>query len=288
MKLIYVAGIEHCGSTLTDYLLSRHPATVGLGEVASFFSPAHMQAYLREWGEYPDAKMCSCGKAWEDCEVWGPLSELNGAVSEVPTIEKYSALLQHLASLYGDEIIAIDSSKSLATLTLLADNHDRLGLSFDDLLAVLAIKDVRSFAASMLRKEGAVNSLRGTYGIFKRWLFRNGQFLDFFEQRRCRYYLSLYENLCADPERLNRDVFRLLGCTADAPARVGVARSHIAMGNKRFVANFDGKVSYDAAWKASRRIRLAYLAHAASRRFNERLYSLACDATAAEAMGTRI
>jgi hypothetical protein len=170
MKLIYVAGIEHCGSTLTDFLLSRHPTTVGLGEVASFFSPVHMQWYLREWGELPDAKMCSCGKVWADCEVWGPLAALNGAGSDLPMIEKYSALLQHLASLYGNEIIAIDSSKSLATLTLLADNDDHLGLSFDDLLAVLAIKDVRSFAASMLRKEGAANSLRGTYSIFKRWL----------------------------------------------------------------------------------------------------------------------
>ena len=287
MKLIYVAGIEHCGSTLTDYLLSRHPAAIGLGEVASFFSPEHMKLYLQQWGSYPDARQCSCGKSWEDCEFWAPLLPLNGAVSKAPMIEKYQALLQRVATLYGDGAIVVDSSKSLAGLNLLVDNRDQLGLQFDGLLAVLAIKDVRGFAASMLRKEGAANSLRGIFGIFKRWRFRNGQFFDFFEQGRCRYYISLYENLCADPARLNHAVFGLLGCADRLPAHGGVARSHIAMGNKRFVANFDGKVSYDDAWKASKRIRLAYFAHPASRRFNERLYALACDGTDAEAMGTR-
>jgi hypothetical protein len=277
MKLIYVAGIEHCGSTLTDHLLSRHPDAVGLGEVASFFSPPHMKLYLQQWGEFPDARMCSCGKSWTDCEVWGALVHLNGAVSEAPLIEKYTALLGHVRALFGDDAISIDSSKSLAGLTFIVDNRDLLGMTPDDFLAVLAIKDVRSFSASILRKQGADGSLRATYNVFKRWLYRNGQFFEYFRRNGCKHYVSLYEKLCADPERLNRDVYRLLGVERRPPVEAATARTHIAMGNKKFVANFQGHVSYDDGWQTNKRIKMAYLLHRACRRFNKGLYSVADD-----------
>jgi hypothetical protein len=162
----------------------------------------------------------------------------------------------------------------LAGLGFLAENIGLLGLSRDDLLAVLAIKDVRSFAASMLRKDGAPGSLRATYNVFSRWLFRNGQFLAYFAEQDCRYYINLYEKLCAYPEQLSLDVYGLLGAERDVPAAGLRARTHIAMGNKKFVAEFDGKVRYDSGWRDSNRIKLIYLLHRRVRNLNKRLYSM--------------
>jgi len=48
MKYIYILGLEHSGTTLTDHMLSAHPRVTGVGEVAQFFSVDHMRHYLRD------------------------------------------------------------------------------------------------------------------------------------------------------------------------------------------------------------------------------------------------
>jgi hypothetical protein len=273
MKLLYVAGIEHCGSTLTDYLLSRRANTVGLGEVQQFFSPSHMQAYIRKWTGAPDFRLCSCGSDWNDCEFWGPLRHLHGCSSDAPLATKYSALIAHARALYGDDSVIIDSSKHLAGLTFLADNRAALGFGSDDMAAVLAIKDVRSFSASLLAKSEVSNSYGSVYGIFKRWHFRNSQFLDFFRARDFPNCVSLYERLCAEPELLAGRVFELIGLPAEQAADVPVGRSHVVLGNKGFIGRFRGKITYDSRWYLDDRINLVYLLHRPSRRFNKALYS---------------
>jgi len=115
MKYIYIAGLEHSGTTLTGHLLSQHPHFMGLGEIASFFSSAHMAQYMARWGEYPDVNLCSCGKTWERCDFWGKLINLCGLNSDAPLIQKYGLLMDHIRSTLGEEIVVVDSSKSLST-----------------------------------------------------------------------------------------------------------------------------------------------------------------------------
>src|SRR4249919_2753545 len=109
MKLVFVAGMEHSGTTLTDYLLSGHPRAVGIGEASTFFSPTHMAEWTRRWPDDPHE--CSCGRTWTDCPFWGPLHSLCGLHSDAPLQEKYGRLVEHARQLFGDELLLVDSSK---------------------------------------------------------------------------------------------------------------------------------------------------------------------------------
>jgi len=95
MKYIYILGLEHSGTTLTDHMLSAHPRVTGVGEVAQFFSVDHMRHYLRKWGELDDHDVCSCGQRWSECELWQAIVHLNGAESQLGKVEKQKALISH-------------------------------------------------------------------------------------------------------------------------------------------------------------------------------------------------
>ena len=148
MKIIYVVGLEHSGTTLTDHLLSTHPNILGLGEVASFFSPEHMRQYIDKWGKYPDVSLCSCKKDWRQCDFWGPIAGLCGLDSDTPILTKYQKLFSYIEKTQGEKTVIVDSSKSIATLKMLVENTSNLGISHNDIFVIFAIKDVRSFAAS--------------------------------------------------------------------------------------------------------------------------------------------
>ena len=122
LALIYIAGLEHSGTTLLNDLLARQPGVLGLGEVGNFFSPSHMEAYLKKWGTYPDSRLCSCGSAWEECLFWGRVAHLNGKSSDVPQIQKYRILIEYIKSNYPDVKVIVDSTKSIETYHMLAVN----------------------------------------------------------------------------------------------------------------------------------------------------------------------
>lgn len=59
MKYIFIAGLEHSGSTLTNYLLSQPPKSIGLGEVWQFFNHKHTLNYIQKWGHCDDVNLYS-------------------------------------------------------------------------------------------------------------------------------------------------------------------------------------------------------------------------------------
>lgn len=91
MKLIYIVGMEHSGTTLTDKYVGQQLNASSLGEIKGFCDVEHMGNYLRTWGDYPDAKMCSCESEWQHCEFWGDILSLAGCNSDAPLLSKYEA-----------------------------------------------------------------------------------------------------------------------------------------------------------------------------------------------------
>ena len=98
MKYIYIAGLEHSGTTLINHLIAQHPKALGLGEVSSYFDSGHMREYIKKWGGYSDVRLCSCGSDWDDCNFWGDIKELNGLVSDSPIKEKYVRLINYIGT----------------------------------------------------------------------------------------------------------------------------------------------------------------------------------------------
>lgn len=60
-KIIYIGGLEHNRSTITDILLSNSSNVISLGEFASLYR------YLNS------SRTCSCGKKIKNCEFWSKI-----------------------------------------------------------------------------------------------------------------------------------------------------------------------------------------------------------------------
>ncbi len=275
MRIIYIAGLEHSGTTLTDHLLSSRPGVLGLGEVSSFFSPRHMRQYMDRWGDYPVASLCSCGSSWQECDFWGGVFDLCGLNSEESMIDKYQKLLMYVRERHGDDAMIIDSSKSLAGLEHAVKACANIGLSPCDVSVIYTVKDVRSFSASMLHKSGASKSMLAVFRSFNYWLGANKQFIEYFQAQNMGIQVNLYEALCADPSGfLDRALGSPGGAVSFGAPDISVSTSHIAMGNKDFLLRNRKHIEYDARWKKESRIKAMYLAHHNARSLNKFIQSL--------------
>lgn len=282
MKLVYVAGMEHSGTTLTDYLLSSHPRAIGIGEAAGFFSPAQFDERLRR---YPNRRFqCSCGQGWEDCPFWGPLLPLSGRNSDAPLREKYRRMFEHARSLLGDDVVLVDSSKAAATLGELLTHREELGLAAQDLRVMFTVKDVRGFAMSLSAKRDARAGLMAKARSFNLWLKANATFMALLDEKGLDWRLNLYERLCTDPEGFLAASFGWLGLPLPEAGSARGGQSHIVMGNLGFAmdAQKRERVRYDARWFQDDEINALYLLHWRARAFNRRLYAIAASQAGAQ------
>jgi hypothetical protein len=274
LKVLYIGGLEHSGTTLTEQLLSSHPRSLSLGEIASFFSPAHMQAYMRAWGDQDDVRRCSCGSDWEECAFWGQLPHLNGLNSALPLVDKYVELIRFIRRHFGDEVVVTDSSKSveafdalLSALRVEGQSEDRIGL-------VLVAKDVRNFTASMKRKSRGKGVL-SAYRSMNYWGHANEAWLQKIAAHPAIHHcINLYEHLCADALA---QVNGILAMVEEAPlASLDIANttSHIAMGNKDFLMRNRRQLRYDQRWFTDDAILFAYLLNRSARHLNHRFYRM--------------
>ncbi len=274
MKYIFIAGLEHSGTTLINHVLSQHRDVIGLGEVAPFFSRHHMTQYMARWGEYADARLCSCGETWERCPFWGGLIDLNGLNSNRPILEKYHRLVHYIRSHSMAEPIVVDSSKSYSFLRTILDHHDEIGLGKDDISVILSVKDVRSFATSIAKKQGATSSLLSHLRTFNWWVSENKKFLNYLNGREIPFDLVLYEKFCVDPEHFLRSILEKFGVPCDDEIELAHNGSHIATGNNNFLMGNRKRIRYDIRWFLEDNISLAYLIHHSARTFNKELYRL--------------
>ncbi len=272
MKLIYIAGLEHSGTTVTSQLLSQNPGFLALGEIGQFFSPAHMAQYMAKWGTYSDVNICSCGSTWNDCDFWAGINYLNGLLSDRPPVEKYRILLEYVREKCGDETIVLDSSKSLNYLKTLIQVLDESGFSRDDLFIIFSIKDSRNFVKSLVSKQDTDRSLISIIRTFNLWSGSNRQFLEFFDNAELTFYLSLYELLCDKPSGLMSTVSSWSGRKVGSNSSIDHNLSHIAMGNKNFIMRNRDRLMYDSRWCDDKFVNLVYRFHYSNRHFNEGIY----------------
>ncbi|MBW3670212.1 MAG: hypothetical protein KY432_00920 [Acidobacteria bacterium] len=272
MRLVYIAGLEHSGTTLLSQLLSRSPNTFSLGEVGSFFSPRHMSSYLQRWGAFEEAHECSCGEKWERCSFWSPLQHLSGLHSDEPLLEKYRELIDYSRSHLPAGSTVVDSSKSLNVLQLLTRNE--MMASVDHFLVLLAVKDVRSFTASILRKQNVPRSLRRCIQTFNWWEKAHRDFIAFLHGRR-EYRIIHYELLCLRPDTVLAPFETDFGLTRALAPDAAQAQSHIVLGNKDFLNDGRDKIEYDYRWFLDDLVSMVYLFHPRARRLNLRLYRIA-------------
>lgn len=275
MKVVYILGLEHSGTTLADQLLSGNIGVVGLGEVAGYFSKPHMAQYHKRWGHLPDAYLCSCGEVLDACEFWKDLAihsglESNANKSELQ--EKYLALSKVAKKLYGNNVVVVDSSKTIKGLQNWLENISSLGLSKNDINVVFVVKDARGFVASMQKKATQPMGSLGVYRSFNYWSGANAELLKFLNENDLEHKICLYDKLCFDSQAV---LVRLLNGIVDREkviCDVNHNQSHIAIGNKNFIMRNRSSIKYDDRWKSSWLIQLMYYVNFRAKKLNHEIY----------------
>lgn len=145
VKLLYIAGSSHSGSTLIDLILGSHTQIESLGEAKKI--PKILS--ILQSGSQP-RPICSCHAAIEDCNFWKSALQL-----EIPKFSEHERVtfdssadlaMARRALDFRNKSVLLDSSKNLGRLGFLAQEKGFLTTCLH------LTRDPRAVAFSAIRK----------------------------------------------------------------------------------------------------------------------------------------
>lgn len=243
MRVIYIAGTSHSGSTLLDLMLNAHPAIFAAGEVLKL----NRQLTIRK-SRKGTPPPCSCGapSLWE-CPFWSavdrrtietsgkPLAALDMLdYSEDGPTAPNAVVLQAIGEVSGKNFV-VDSSKLPGRLTYL------LGLKELDVYPVHLVREAKGQINSVMRKHGGflVHVLR--YSLVHEQVRR--------AVKSVPHSVVHYEDLVRDPKGALQTILEPLGLDFDK-RQLGWAEAekHEVAGNH---IRFDVKseLKLDDSWR---------------------------------------
>lgn len=210
IKIIYILGDGHSGSTILNLILGSHTQVEGVGELTAFDK---CRWYLLADQTASDGRLCSCGAPISECEYWNKVIDRLRKAHSLPALEINSknreqfennnyAVMKAILEVSGKRILC-DSSKDLHRLTRLLQ-----GDCFD-VSIVHIVRDARAVAYSYkksgmwYKSQGLLTEERRKFYDFDnaaiRWQSTNISCFLECQKRRTRYICIRYEDLVADP-----------------------------------------------------------------------------------------
>ncbi len=241
LRVVYIAGAKHCGSTLLDTMLGSTPGARSLGEAAGFF-------------RYRPDQACACGEPPRDCTACVsalrsvearaapgdferasrmPLKERRAhwLVMGTKARRRYAALadvvLESAAATSGCRVL-IDSSKNASRAAALA------AASRCDVRVVHVVRDGRGYLRSRQSRAEAEGTRHVVPLEMLSWLFKNLLIGSLLARRLPpgRYIICRYEDLISDPRRTLARICAFAGLDGTglvdaATTGRGVRRGHL-------------------------------------------------------------
>jgi len=201
MKVIYLAGMSHSGSTLLSLMLNAHPDICAVGELIDLERGSNWP-YIEQGSPIP----CACGApSLQECHFWSRVAahvrESTGASMMDPdlvgpTLRAGPAVLRAISAVSGKRFV-VDSSKRPGRLLSL------LGPQELDVFPIHLVRDARGQIASIRRK---------SHGFLRHivWYARlHGQLRRMLE--RVPHVVLHYEHLVRNPKQTLETILEPLG-----------------------------------------------------------------------------
>ena len=278
LRVVYVAGSGHTGSTLLALLLDSHPSIVSVGEIA-------VKPKVRRTGDDGRQK-CSCGATIGDCDFWqrlfrrvrddgfdvGPGHWMNDYRPEKRWLRRlfahdssYSRVRQfqlwaadhlpfHAATIRRTDaanVSFIRAAMEIAGASVFCDTTKQtmrlrrlLILPQLDVKVITLVRDVRGYAASAKRRGYTVRHAAET------WLKDQKLLADITSRLspHRRFHLR-YEDLCTDVVRTLCEVYSFCDVEDFEPGAVITSRNHHVLGNSMRLQGTI-RVHLDDRWRA--------------------------------------
>jgi hypothetical protein len=278
LRVVYVAGSGHTGSTLLAMLLNAHPQIVSVGETS-------IKPKIRRRGDGATQK-CSCGALIVECAFWQDVfRRVNDAGIDFsahrwnndyrlaqPVMHRILSrdsgykpirFLQHWSADYlpvyrrhvhkTDRVnvefiravlqtaradVFVDTSKHVLRLCRLMAQPQL------DVNVITLVRDVRGYAASAKRRGLSIMDAAETWRKDQEMIADVTQHLDPDHKLRLRY-----EDLCVDPEKMLRQLYRFCRVDDIEPVTSLLSEDHHVIGNSmRFQGNIRPRL--DETWRS--------------------------------------
>jgi hypothetical protein len=243
MKVIFIAGTSHSGSTLLDLMLNAHPEIVSVGEVVNLPRVLKYKNPQRK-----TFRCCSCGaRSFWACEFWScvnrRMQERSGKSLATLDLQDRSrpgtldsALFRAISEASGKNLI-VDSSKLPSRLA-----------------SLLRVPGLEIYPIHLIRNpNGHIYSMNKKHGGFIRHILR----YEFVHAQIRRLLKSVphrvvnYEDLVLQPEKTLRGILEPLGLAFDLRQLAWAEQvKHVVPGN-RIRRQQESKLVLDEKWKTS-------------------------------------
>ena len=208
MRVIYIAGASHSGSTLLDMMLNAHPEILSVGEAFQ------LNRTKRSKSGKPEVTKCSCGAlGLGQCTFWSRVNErimrIHGKSFADLNVNDYrrsddkedanSILFRAISEVSGKEFV-VDSSKMPRRLKHL------MGLDELNVYPIHLIRDPRGQIASVMRKGALMRPIfhHEVVHAQTRWALKSAP-----------HSIVRYEDLVMAPERTLDRILEPLGLRFD-------------------------------------------------------------------------
>jgi len=262
-KILFIAGLEHSGSTLLDILLSSHPQAVGMGEIHPLIDKENRKRILKNAHE----RLCSCGLPFLDCPIWSSYLNFVKKHDDLSYGKKYLRLID-MAFENNQKDIFIDSSKNTVSFQKLSKSIKSGDLLGFELFVIRIVKDVRAWVTSMKKRYG----IRGInlWKQFNLWHNMNMEMDKLIARSGFPNIRIGYEELCFYTEYILKII-----CGAaqiayiDEMTDIKNANGHIVAGNPISHHKTKGRrIVYDNRWYFENAINLYYTMRPKAHRYN--------------------
>lgn len=236
-------------------ILAGHDNLISLGEIFQV-----LRDDPKKWLDDNEA-VCSCGAQARDCNVWGTALK---KMADNPALamtenkyeninEKYQIVLETFREVYGDQIIAVDTSKGFRHLKQLTNDNNI------NIETVFLMRDARAYATSQTRiaraqKRKGIRKLKQftSFQLIK-WYLGNKQRQKYIKDKNLNAHQLSYEDLCFHSENTVKKLVEFLGIPyQEKMIRLSDTQHHILFGNPmRLNKQKQMSLSYDSRWLAN-------------------------------------
>ena len=239
-QVIYIASMDHSGSTMLAKMLGGHPKLISVGEVFltfKLFKSKKVDIHKR---------ICTCGDEASICLLWRVVLEEWSLQKGMNYVKAYSILIKHFQKIYPDKIL-LDCSKYLPSLTR------TLKIPEVEMTVIHLFKDVRTFTISRIelaKNKGKKLSYFHRFIFFKVWHRNNSMLEEFVKQKDLHAFKVGYEELCFNKYYIMNAMLSFANLEFD-PVVLKASSSdshHQLIGNKMRNDPKREQIVYDTRW----------------------------------------
>jgi hypothetical protein len=246
MRVIYIAGTSHSGSTLLDLMLNAHPAIFAAGEVLKL----NRQLQVKDARRGTRAP-CSCGapSLWE-CRFWSAVDRRTRETSRKSLTALDMLDYRDLDAASASNAVVFNAIADVSGRNFVVDSSKLPGR----LYYLMRLKGLDVYPVHLVREpKGQINSVVRKHGGFFKHIFRYELIHEQLRRalRSVPHSVVHYEDLVRDPKAALRSILQPLGLDFD-PRQLewAEAEKHEVAGNHmRF--NATSELVLDESWRQS-------------------------------------